>query len=61
MDAKPAAHHIIVEGEALASVAGSTPAHMGPGEGFGETALLRDIPRTATVVAASPLWTVKRD
>jgi MFS family permease len=36
---------------------------LGPGAWFGELALLRDIPRMATVTAESPvtLWTVERD
>jgi hypothetical protein len=50
--------YIVVEGEAVASVAGHPLRAMGPGEGFGEIALLRDVPRTATVVARGALRTV---
>ena len=50
--------YIIVEGEAVASVEGRPLRTMGPGEGFGEIALLRDVPRTATVVARGRLRTV---
>src|SRR5439155_5682484 len=50
--------YIIVDGEAVASVAGRPLRTMGPGEGFGEIALLRDVPRTATVVSRGALRTV---
>lgn len=43
--------YIIVEGEAVASVNGRPLRAMSSGEGFGEIALLRDVPRTATVGA----------
>jgi Cyclic nucleotide-binding domain len=58
-EGEPGAHfYIIVEGEAVASVAGRPLRTMGPGDGFGEIALLRDVPRTATVVARGDLLTV---
>jgi predicted MFS family arabinose efflux permease len=50
--------HVIAEGAAVASVAGRPLRTMGPGDGFGEIALLRDVPRTATVSARGPLRTV---
>ncbi len=46
--------YLIEVGEAEADVEGSV-VELGPGEGFGEIALLRDVPRTATVTARSPL------
>lgn len=49
--------YIIIEGEAVASVEGRPLRTMGPGEGFGEIALLREVPRTATVVARGTLRT----
>src|SRR5829696_743208 len=50
--------YIIVEGEAVASVAGRPVRTMGAGEGFGEIALLRDVPRTATVATSGILRAV---
>jgi CRP-like cAMP-binding protein len=50
--------YIIVDGEAVASAAGRSLRTMGPGEGFGEIALLRDVPRTATVVSRGALRAV---
>lgn len=46
---------ILVEGEAEVRHAGRRINVMGPGEFFGEIALVAEVPRTATVVASSPL------
>jgi len=50
--------HLIVDGTASVSVGGEARATLGIGEGVGEIALLRDIPRTATVTALEPLRTL---
>lgn len=47
--------HVIAEGQVRVDVGGETKRRLGAGSFFGEVALLDNGPRTATVVAESPL------
>jgi CRP-like cAMP-binding protein len=49
------AFYIIVEGQADVIGDGDLLRTVGPGESFGEIALLRDVPRTATIRARTNL------
>lgn len=49
--------HLILEGEAHVLRHGRVAARLGPGEFFGELALVDDGPRSATVLAATDLTT----
>lgn len=46
---------LILEGQCSVTIGGKTKAKLGPGDFFGEVALLDGGPRTATVTALSPV------
>ncbi len=46
---------LILEGQCKVTIGGKTKARLGPGDFFGEVALLDGGPRTATVTATSPV------
>ncbi|HEX5239526.1 MAG TPA: cyclic nucleotide-binding domain-containing protein [Candidatus Limnocylindrales bacterium] len=55
--------YVIGEGEVMVTVDGQAVGTRSTGDGFGEIALLRNVPRTATVIALTPLrlLTVERE
>jgi hypothetical protein len=51
-------YQLVLDGSADVSVRGVARRALGPGDGFGEIALLRDTPRTATITATTHLRTL---
>ena len=55
--------YVIESGEVSVTAQGKDVATLGPGTYFGEIALLRNVPRTATITTITPveLWSLERD
>jgi hypothetical protein len=60
-DAPGDSFYVIADGEVDVSVDGSHVRRQGRGESFGEIALLRDTPRTATITASEPTTLIAID
>jgi CRP-like cAMP-binding protein len=54
-------YYAIADGEVEVTIDGRHVRRQGPGEGFGEIALLRDTPRTATITAVKPTKLIALD
>ena len=53
--------YILAAGRAEAVTDGHRLREMGPGDSFGEIALIRDVPRTASVIAVGPVEALALD
>ena len=61
-EGEPGDHfHLIADGSAAVTVRGAPRPPLHQGDCFGEIALLRDVPRTATITAQQPLHTLTLD